>query len=224
MIITISREYGAGGSEVARRVAEALGWRVVDNELIDRVASRAGLPPEEVARREERAPGFVERLTRALSRSSPETFPAPADTVPEPEEATLVRITEGVVAEIAAEGRVVMVGRAGPAVLHAEHAALHAKLVARAEFRVQRILAEGRIGAAANGAEAQPPHRATAEQVMRDADANRARYVKQYYGLDWSDPTHYHMVLNTGLLGLDGAAAVIVERARVMWPGEKPVG
>ena len=45
MIITISREYGAGGSAVARRVADALGWRVVDNELIDRVATRAGLPP-----------------------------------------------------------------------------------------------------------------------------------------------------------------------------------
>ncbi len=207
MIITISRQYGAGGSEVARRVADALGWRVVDNELIDRVASRAGLSPEEVARRDERAPGFVERLTRALSRSSPESFPAPADKVPEPEEAALVKITEGVVAEMAAEGRVVLVGRAGPAVLGAEHSALHVKLVAAAEFRVGRVLAEGRMGTAKD-----------AEAAMQEADTNRARYLKRYYGLDWSDPTNYHLVLNTGLLGLDGAAAVIVERARAMWP------
>ena len=64
MIITISRQFGAGGSEIARRVAGALGWRVVDNELIGRVAKGAGLPPEEVAQREERAPSFIERLAR----------------------------------------------------------------------------------------------------------------------------------------------------------------
>ncbi len=215
MIITISRQYGAGGSEVARRVSEALGWRVVDNELIDRVASRAGLPPEEVARREERAPGFLERLTRALSRSSPESFAAPADKVPEPEEATLVRITESVVAEIAAEGRVVLVGRAGPAVLRGKHDALHVRLVAPAEIRVRRILEEGRTGAPADRRTA-----TEAQKEMYDADTNRARYLKQYYGLDWNDPTNYHMVLNTGVLGLDGAAAVIVERALDMWPGE----
>lgn len=208
MIITISRQYGAGGSEVARRVAEALEWRVVDNELVDRVASRAGLPPEEVAQKEERAPGFLERLSRALSRASPELFPAAADKVPEPEEATLVRITETVVAEVAAEGRVVMVGRAGPAVLRGKHDALHVKLVAAPDVRIRRAIE--RLGV--------DPREA--EKVMQEADANRARYLKQYYGLDWSDPANYHLVLNTGPLGLDGAAGVIVGRARAMWPGE----
>lgn len=208
MIITISRQYGAGGSEVARRVAEALGWRVVDNELVDRVASRAGLPASEVAEKEERAPGFMERLSRALSRMSPELFPAAADKVPEPEEATLVRVTEAVVAEIAAEGRVVMVGRAGPAVLRGEHAALHVKLVAAPEFRIRRIIEEGRSSGA--------------ERAMQEADANRARYLKQYYGLDWNDATNYHMVLNTGTLGLDGATDLIVARAGKIWP-DQPV-
>lgn len=206
MIITISRQYGAGGSDVARRVADALGWRVVDNELIDRVASRAGLPPEEVALREERAPGFVERLTRALARSSPESFSAPADKVPEPEEAMLVRITEGVVAELAAEGRVVVVGRAGPAVLRAEHAALHVKLVAPVTFRLRTAVE--RLGVDPRDA----------EKAMLEADASRARYLKQYYGLDWNDATNYHMVLNTGALGFEGAAKVIADRARSMWP------
>ncbi len=216
MIITISREYGAGGSAVARRVADALGWRVVDNELIDRVATRAGLPPEEVAQKEERAPGFVERLTRALARSSPESFPAPADKVPEPEEATLVRITEGVVAEIAAEGRVVMVGRAGPALLRGEHEALHVKLVAPVEARVRRLMEEGRTGGPAG-----PRTAAEVEKDVHEVDSTRARYLKQYYRLDWTDPTNYHMVLNTGLLGLEGAAAVIIARARAMWPGDQ---
>ena len=77
MLITISRQFGAGGSEVAKRVAAALGWRVVDNELVEQVAARAGLPPERVAEREERVSTFVERLARTLAAASPEVFPPP---------------------------------------------------------------------------------------------------------------------------------------------------
>src|SRR5512138_659188 len=114
MLITISRQYGAGGSEVARRVAAALGWRVVDNELVEQVAARAGLPPERVAEREERVSTFVERLARSLAAATPEVFPPPesAGTAQDLAEADLVRITETVVAEVAAQGRVVLVGRA----------------------------------------------------------------------------------------------------------------
>jgi cytidylate kinase len=206
MIITISRQFGAGGSEVARRVAEALGWRVVDNELIDRVAERAGLSPEEVAQREERAPDFIERLTRALARSVPELFPKPAERVPEPEEATLVRLTESVVAEAAAEGRVVLVGRAGAAVLRGQYDALHVKLVAPVPERLRA--ASERLGLAPKDA----------EKILQETDASRGRYLKQHYGRDWNDSTNYDMVLNTGTLGLDGTSRVIVECATSRWP------
>ena len=47
-------------------------------------------------------------------------------------------------------------------------------------------------------------------------DAMRARYHRQYYQRDWTDPIHYHMTLNTGMLGLAGATALIVERATAM--------
>jgi len=214
MIITISRQFGAGGSEVARRVAKALDWRVVDNELIDRVAERAGLSPGEVARLEERAPSFIERLARALGRSAPELFPRPTEKVPEPEESTLVRVTESVVAELAAEGRVVLVGRAGPAVLRGQHDAVHVRLVApeadRLRAATERLALEPR----------------QAERVLHETDANRARYLKQYYGRDWDDATNYHLVLNTGVLGLDGAAGIIVDHARRRWPeeGKRPGG
>ncbi|MDP9144880.1 MAG: cytidylate kinase-like family protein, partial [Actinomycetota bacterium] len=72
MLITISRQYGAGGSTVAGLVARRLGWSVIDNELIDRVAARAGLSPQEVAAKEETAPGFFERIVLALAASSQE--------------------------------------------------------------------------------------------------------------------------------------------------------
>ena len=212
MIITISRQFGAGGSEVARRVAEALDWRLVDNDLVDRVAERAGLPPEEVAQRDERAPGFVERLIRALSRV-PELFPKPAEKVPEPEEASLVRLTESVVAELAAQGRVVLVGRAGPAVLRGKYDALHIKIVAPLSDRL-RTAAE-RLGLSLQDA----------EKTLQETDANRARYLKQHYGRDWNDSTNYDMVLNTGMLGLQETAEVIVGCAGRRWKvrGEKQV-
>src|ERR1041385_4244342 len=210
MIITISRQFGAGGSEVARHVAAELDWRLVDNELIDRVASRAGLPAEEVARMEERAPGFVERLARALARSAPELFPRPAEKVPEPEEATLVRVTESVVAEIAAEGRVVMVGRAAAAVLRGEHDALHVKVVAPVPFRI-RTAAE-RLGRVARAVERIPPK----------TDATRAgwprpRYQRQRCGRDWYGPPGYHMVLSTERMGFGGAAAPVVSEEGRRW-------
>ena len=83
MIITISREFGAGGGEVAERLAQALGWTLVDNELIDEVAKRAGLAPEEVAEREERAPSFIERLSRTLASAMPEFVAPEAGTLPD---------------------------------------------------------------------------------------------------------------------------------------------
>ena len=71
-IVTISRQYASGGSHIAQLVADGLGWPVVDNEFIDRVAELAGLPPTEVEAREERVPGFAARLARALAISSAE--------------------------------------------------------------------------------------------------------------------------------------------------------
>ena len=204
MVITISRQYGAGGSDVARRVARALGWSVVDNELVEQVAQRAGIPLVEVAERDERAPGFVERLTRTLAAATPELFPPPEGTVADLDEATLVRITEGVVGEMAGRGRVVLVGRAAPAVLGQQEDALHVKLVAPRPFRIHA--ASQRLG--------MDP--AEVVKIVDDTDAMRARYHREYYNRDWADPLNYHMVLNTGALGLAGAAGVIVARAHAL--------
>ncbi|MGH7288666.1 MAG: AAA family ATPase, partial [Myxococcota bacterium] len=62
MRITLSRQLGAGGSLVAERVAERLGFQLVDRALVDSVAARAGVPPADVARLEERTPGLLERF------------------------------------------------------------------------------------------------------------------------------------------------------------------
>jgi cytidylate kinase len=204
MLITISRQFGAGGSAVAAKVAEALGWRVVDNELVELVAARAGLTPQDVASREERVPSFIERLAQAIVAGTPEV-PVPPEasgTVTSLPEADLVRITERVVEEIAQQGRVVLVGRAAPAVLAREGAALHVRLVAPRDYRID--VAARRLGLPSE----------EAARLLDETDRMRARYHREYYGRDWTDPVNYHMVLNTGALGLEGAAAVIVERVK----------
>ena len=201
MLITVSRQYGAGGSEVAARVARTLGWRVVDNELVERVAARAGLAPEDVAQREERVSTFIERLARTLVAATPELVvpPEAGGTAPE---ADLVRITERVVEEVAAEGRVVLVGRAAPAVLARERDAIHVKVVAPRDWRI-RVIAQ-RLGVPLE----------EAATLTDETDRNRSRYHRQHYQRDWADPANYHLVLNTAALGLDGAADVVVDRAR----------
>src|SRR5256885_16569151 len=124
-VITITRQYASGGSEVARLAATELRWDVIDNEFVDEVARRAGLAPAEVAQRDERAPGLLERLARTLAAGAPELFIATAG-IPrvDPDEAAIVRLTERGIAEAAAPGRIVPVGRGAQAGLARPPAAL----------------------------------------------------------------------------------------------------
>ncbi len=204
MIITISRQFAAGGSSVARMVADRMGWSLVDNQFVDRVAALTGLTPDEVAEREERAPGFAERLARVLATSVPEYLVTETSPLPELDEPDLVRITERVVQEIAMSGRVVMVGRATPAVLASHPDALHVRLVAPRETRVAR--AAERLGVETGDA----------GRRLDEIDLARARYHQRYYGRDWDDPVNYHLTLNTQALGFEGVAEVVVSRARAL--------
>jgi len=208
MIITISRQYAAGGSEVARRVAATLDWALVDNDVVDRVASRAGMSTEEVALHDERAPGFIERLARALATSAPDVVTTQETPMPGRTETKLVQLTESVVAEIAEQERVVVVGRAAPAVLGRRVGTLHVKLVAAKPWRIS-------VAARRNGVDLK-----TAERMLEDTDSNRRRYHKQYYQRDWDDPCNYDMVLNTEALGYEEVVEVIVGRAKWRWPAE----
>ncbi|MGH7529794.1 MAG: AAA family ATPase [Gemmatimonadales bacterium] len=206
-LVTITRQYASGGSAVARLAAERLGWVLIDNEFVDQVAHLAGLPAEEVARREERAPGLLERLARTLAVASPEMFittagaAAPAAPL-EPDEAELVKITERVIAEAAREGRAVLVGRGAQAMLATRSNALHAYIVASTAWR--RDIAVQRLGVDPGAA----------DKVLDETDQQRDRYVKTYYGRDRQDLTQYDLVLNSERLGIDGTAAVIVEEVK----------
>jgi len=109
-IITISRMYGSGGSDVAAAVARELGWALLDNAMIDAVAERTGLTVSEVAAREERKPSLVERLADAMTMSTQEPLPMATAQLP-PTDEKLLEVTHRIIEEAAAKGPVVIVGR-----------------------------------------------------------------------------------------------------------------
>ena len=202
-LITITRQYGSGGSDIAQLVASQLSWMVIDNEFVDEVARRAGLPAAEVAQREERAPGLLERIARTLSVASPEMFITTAG-VPrvEEDEATIVKLAERIIAEAAAEGRVVLVGRGAQALLAQRQDALHVYVVASKPWRMR--LAVERLGV----------DPAQVEKVVDETDRSRDHYVKTYYRRARQAPENYDLVVNAEKLGFEGAAALISAEAK----------
>ena len=202
-LITVTRQYASGGSDIARLVAKALGWTLIDNEFVDQVARMAGLPAEEVAQLEERAPGLLERVARTLAVASPEMFITTASAPrPEGDEATIVKMTERVIAEAAAEGRAVLVGRGAQAMLAKRENALHVYVVASKPWR--RKLAVERLGV----------DPANVDKVVDETDKQRDHYVKSHYGRDRHDITNYDLVVNAETLGFEGAAALMVAEAK----------
>lgn len=200
-VITISRQYASGGSDIARIVAQQLGWQLVDNQFVDRVAEQAGLPREEVEEREERVPGLVERLARALAISSPEAFVATA----EPPQARfgteeeLVRATETVIRQaVQEESRLVMVGRGAQACLPQQEASMHVFIVAPREVRIDDAIQ--RLGV----------DRSKAEEVLDRKDDGRRRYVRTYYDREWENASNYHLVINTGVFTHEQAATMLI--------------
>lgn len=201
-VITISRQYASGGSYIAKLVAHRLEWPLLDNEFIDRVAQRAGLSRKEVEEREERVPGLVERLARALAISSPEIFVAAGDPADAPfaREEELVRVTEAVINQAVRQDNVILVGRGAQAHLAQRDDTLHIYIVGSREARVRAAME--RLGM----------ERDEAESARDRIDGGRRRYVKTHYDRQWDDPANYHMVFNSDIFGYEQIAELI-ERA-----------
>ena len=203
-VITVSREYASGGSEIARRVAVRLGWELVDNEFVERVARLAGLPREEVAQHEERVTTFMERLAGTLSGPAPELFMAsPAEVAAPPSEDEIVKQTEHVIAEAVRHDHVILVGRGAPACLGQHEGTLHVFVVAPLAVRIARAAERLKVDAK------------EAERTTRELDEGRRRYVKTYYHRRWDDPANYHLVLTSDAFTFDQCAELIEAAVRL---------
>lgn len=202
-IVTVSRMFGAGGSEVAENVARTLGWSLLDNSIVERVATQLGTTTAEVEARDERVSGVTQRLADALAYGSPEILPMLADgAAMPPSEERVLEVTRRVIAEAVAQGPAVLVGRGAQCLLAERSDAIHVFCFAPKPALVARVAARERISAD------------EAEKRVHDVNHQREQYVKRHWGRDWRAMENYHLCVNTAWLGIDGAAQLIVSITR----------
>ncbi len=203
MIITISRMFGSGGSEVAERIARALGWTLLDNAVVDEVAERLGVSRAEVSSLEERVPSFGERIATSMAMSAPEFAVPMADaSLMVTAETRIVDVTKQVMQEAVKQGNAVLVGRGAQAMLADRPDALHVFCYAQKKFLVQHAITHRGVNPA------------NAEHEVDRMNKQREQYVKRHWGRDWRAFENYHLCLDTGRLGIDGAADIVVRVAR----------
>ncbi len=203
-VITISRLYGSGGSDVAARVAESLGWSLLDNSVVDAVASRLGITPAEVAAREERSPSLVERLVDTMALGSQEWFLQLGASKRGPTEEQLVEVTRHIVEEALARGPGVVVGRGAQSMLAARTDALHVFCYSPRSALIARSMARDGVSEEA------------AAKLVDDTNSQREQWVRKHFDRTWREHSNYHLTVNTEWLGIEGAADIVVAAARAV--------
>jgi cytidylate kinase len=204
-VVTISRQFGAGGSSVAAIVAAQLHAEVVDKFLIEEVARRLDISPGDVEAEDEKPHRLLERLVRSFSSLEPAIGAGWTPPYPDPwfdPRKAIVELTEQIIGEMADTGNVVIVGRGAGFCLRERPNVFRVFLRAPEAVRI-KVLME-RFGW----------EEGEAKRKMHETDANRAAYIKQLYKYDWCDPDEYDLVVNTGRITHQTAAGMILRGVR----------
>src|SRR5580704_14374389 len=142
-IITIEREYGCGGGEIAERLAKRLAWKLWDHLLTEEIARLANCPKSVVEVREERTDPLYYRLFKSFLRGSYEGS-LNAHKLNLVDSESILKITERVIQHAAKTGNSVIVGRGSQHFLRDRQDTLRVFLYASKEAKVQRLLARGK--------------------------------------------------------------------------------
>jgi cytidylate kinase len=175
--ITISRMMGSLGCQIAQVVGQRLGYQVVWREAINQAAIRAGAPEVALA--------VIDELGLLGLRPDPQAVQAYLDAIAQ------------VMRELADAGHVVIVGRAGQAILRGRPDVYHVRVIAPVDVRVDRLVAGKGLTPAA------------ARAQLEASDRHRTRYLKRSYHIRWDDPDLYDLVVNTANLSPFAAGELI---------------
>ena len=210
--VTISREYGSGGGEVAARLAQRLDWRLIDHAVVAQVARELGVSQTEVEAHDEQAEGRIAHILHRMRLSVSGGFATPlagaqlgapflAASTPAAATGELAYqdTLRHIVQVAASTGHVVIVGRGGQVILAGQRDVLHVRLVASLPQRIAYVMRREGLDEAAARARIQVKERA------------RARYMQTQYHCNHEDPHLYELVLNTGMLDLDSAVDSIYQ-------------
>jgi cytidylate kinase len=184
-VITIEREYGSGGADIARKLAERLGWKLWDQLLTDEIARLLDCDSQAVEEHEERKDPLYYRLFRAFLRGSfegslnaPRLKAVDADCIRE--------AANRVVMAAAKSGNSVLVGRGSAYYLRDRPDAFHVFIYAPFESKVERLLATGKS-------------HEEAIELAETVDRDRAAYIKQYFDIEWPARHFFHVMINSAV-------------------------
>jgi cytidylate kinase len=184
-IVTIEREYGSGGGEIAHRLADQLGWKLWDQLLTEEIAKLAECPKAVVEVREERTDPLYYRLLKSFLRGSYEGS-LNAHKLKLVDSESILKLTERVVQNAAKFGNSVIVGRGAQHFLRNRQDTLRVFLYAPREAKVRRLLTRGKS-------------EDEAEQLVDSVDRERADFIQKYFNVEWPNRSVYHMMINTAV-------------------------
>jgi len=195
-IVTIEREYGCGGGDIAQKLAERLAWKLWDQRLTEEIARLAHCPKAVVEAREERNDPLYYRLFKSFMRGSYEGS-INARNLNLVDSDTILRITRRVVEHVAERGSCVIVGRGSQQFLKERADTLRIFLYAPREDKIQRLLARGK-------------NEHEAEELVDTVDRERSDFIQKYFKVEWPDRAVYHAMVNTAL-GDDAVLDLILD-------------
>ena len=183
-LLTVNREFGSGGGRIAQTIAEWLGWKLLDRDIIDAIAYAAHVDKDVVLNYDEHVESWLRRLNRGAMRSA-----ALAAGLELGEGAVFnmdetVKITQKIVEEAYSSGNCVIVGRGAQCILQHKRDVFHAFVYAPYKQRILRL--RKRLEKGAN-----------VEERIRTVDEERAKYLQQYFGKCWNDPHLYNLMISS---------------------------
>ncbi|HEY3837305.1 MAG TPA: cytidylate kinase-like family protein [Bryobacteraceae bacterium] len=184
-VITIEREYGSGGADIAKKVADRLGWKLWDRLLTDQIARLLDCDCHAVEEREERKDPLYYRLFKAFMRGSFEGT-LNAQRVKMVDADCVSEVARRVVSDAAKEGRAVIVGRGSAYFLRDQPDTFHVFVYAPIEEKIRRLQQSGKS-------------EAEAVELVENVDRDRAAYIKQYFGVEWPARHLLDLMVNTRL-------------------------
>jgi cytidylate kinase len=183
-LLTVNREFGSGGGRIAQTIAENLGWKLLDKDIIDAIAYAAHVDPHVVQRYDEHVESWLRRLNQQAMRSAALAagLELRDNAVFDAEE--MVKISRKVIEQAYTEGNCVIVGRGSQCVLQHKPEAFHVFVYAPHKDRILRL-------------RARLPKGTDVEQRIRSVDAERAKYLQEYYGKYWLNPHLYDLMVSS---------------------------
>ncbi len=194
--VTVSREYGSGGGEIASRLARRLHWLLIDHAIVERVASEMGTSMQEAEAYDEYAESTLSQVLGSLIYVSP-LLMSGAPQVLLANEKSYNETVNKIVRAAATRGHTVIVGRASQVVLAPLRDVLHVRVIAPFENRVGYVMQREGLG------------RTEAQARVHAKDRDRARYLETEHHHRPDDAHLYDLVVDTSTLGLDNAVEII---------------